>query len=129
MTGARVTVLVCEASGLVIAVDSADIYAVLSSAGSELDRAFAGELFGRPVTADYRARTLVLQRATGPRIVVDRVLGMRSLSPAELRPVPASLRALGAADWVLGLAEIEDRLVWLLDLASIAAESSHGQPP
>jgi hypothetical protein len=129
MTDARVTVLVCEASGLLIGVDSADVHAVLSDAGSEPDRAFAQELFGRPVRGGRRARTLVIQRATGPRIVVDRVLGMRSLSPAELRPVPASLRALGAADWVLGLAEIEERFVWLLDLAWIAAEPAPGQPP
>ena len=130
MTDARVTVLLCEASGLVIGVDSGDVYAVLPNAGPELDRVFVGELFGRPVRADKRARTLVLRRATGARIVVDRVLGMRSLSRADLRPVPASVRALGgAADWVLGVAEIEERLVWLLDLAWIAASSSHGRPP
>jgi hypothetical protein len=127
MTDAKVTVLVCEASGLLIGVDSGDVYAVLSHAGSERDRAFAGELFGRPVRSDRRARTLVMQRATGARIVVDRVLGMRSLSRADLRPVPPSVRALGAADWVLGLTEIEERLVWLLDLAWIAAESSRGR--
>lgn len=129
MTDARVTVLVCEASGLLIGVDSGDVYAVLSNAGSELDRVFAGELFGRPVRAGKRARTLVMRRASGARIVVDSVLGIRRLSRADLRPVPASVRALGAADWVLGLAEIEERFVWLLDLAWIAAESSDGRVP
>ena len=129
MMDARVTVLVCEASGLLIGVDSGDVYAVLSNAGSELDRVFAGELFGRPVRPGKRARTLVMRRATGARIVVDRVLGMRSLSRADLRPVPSSVRALGAADWVLGLAEIEERLVWLLDLAWIVPASSHERVP
>jgi|RhiMethySRZTD1v2_1073278.scaffolds.fasta_scaffold06662_4 hypothetical protein len=114
---ARVTVLVCEASGLVIGVDSGDVYAVISSAGSEHDRVLAGELFGRPVRTSAAARTLVMRSSSGSRVVVDRVLGIRSLSAGELRPIPASMRALGVADWVLGLAELEQGFVWLLDLA------------
>ncbi len=116
LTDAGVTVLVCEASGLVIGVDCADVYAVISNAGSEHDRVLAGELFGRPVRATAGARTLVMRSSTGARVVVDRVLGMRSFSAAELKPIPASMRALGVADWVLGLAELEQGFVWLLDL-------------
>lgn len=128
MTDTQVTVLVCEASGLVIGVDAGDVYAVISDAGSERDRVLAGRLFGRSVRADKGARTLVMSGSTGARIVVDRVLGMRSLSPADLRPIPASVRALGAADWVLGVAELEQGLVWLLDLAWAVPEPSPELP-
>jgi hypothetical protein len=128
MTGAPVTVLVCEAGGLVIGVDCADVYAVVSNAGSERDRVFAERLFGRRLRAATAARTLVMRTSTGPRVVVDRVLGMRSLARAELRPLPESVRALGAADWVLGLAELEQEFVWLLDLAWALREQSP-EPP
>jgi hypothetical protein len=129
MTDAPVTVLVCEAGGLVIGVDCADVHAVVSNAGSERDRALAERLFGRRLRAATAARTLVMRTSTGgPRIVVDRVLGMRSLARAELRPLPESVRALGAADWVLGLAQFEQEFVWLLDLAWALTEQSP-EPP
>jgi hypothetical protein len=38
------------------------------------------------------------------------------------------VHALGAAEWVLGLAELEQRPVWLLDLAWAATGPSDGRP-
>jgi hypothetical protein len=128
MTDSQATLLLCEVGGLAVGVDCRDVHAVVESAGSELDRVFAGELFGRAVGRSSSARTLVMRRAQGARVVVDRVLGMRSISRSDLRPIPASVRALGAADWVLGLAELDQRFVWLLDLAWAVPEHTQGRP-
>jgi len=129
MTDTQVTLLLCEVGKLAIGVDCRDVHAIVESAGSELERRLASELFGRSLRSSSSGRTLVMRRSTGARIVVDRVLGMRSISRAELRPISSSLRALGAVDWVLGLAELDQRLVWLLDLAWVVPEGTRGRAP
>ncbi len=122
MTSSEVSVLLCQVGELVIGVDCADVHRIVPDAGSADDRASARRLFGRSLHTERGARTLVVQHDAGPRVVVERVLGIRSIPLTALKPLPPSVRALGAAAWLLGVAELGERFVWLVDLACAKAE-------
>jgi hypothetical protein len=61
------------------------------------------------------ARTLFVQTAGGPRAIRATRVALTAIERTQIHALPALLRELVPLPHVVGLAEIDDQLIWLVD--------------
>jgi hypothetical protein len=102
---ASVPVLLFEAAGHLLGVDPDCVTAVSSTPG-----------------AAKRCRALRVRTPEGGRdLAVDHILGVVELPREEMVPLTPSLRAFGAAEWILGSTRHGERFVWLVQRSKAIA--------
>ena len=82
---------------------------------------------GTPFTAD---RGLAVDHEGALRtLVVDQVLGVRSITASELRPMPEVAAACLLSQAFIGFAMVDEAPIVLVDLPMLIDEIPHREPP
>lgn len=120
MKGDEALVVLCAVGRALVGVDCADVEGVFENRSVPgIETIPADGLFGTSAGRSGNARALFVRGFPGVRLVVDRVFGIRAVRTEQVATISQSARVLGAADWVLGLASLDDGAVWLLDVVCI----------